>query len=773
MNPSKLRLLPHPAQQLHKSAGEKDGLAVWEAKGSDPFFFLSADAGHSVDLQAGWYILDIPLAEQSGSLISPKLYLDYGVGFSELHSLGLGHLSTPLGIKGVVRFDHPVSRLRFDPSTKDCRFALGDISIKRVSKFGAALHMCGTLAQREQKRPTELALQVFHEYRQGGLRKAGDWIYARFMPPVPSKAVCSNYGDWVKQHDTVTAEDWKQMRAASKSLPSTPLISIVMPVYNTPEKWLHRCIQSVQRQAYPYWELCIADDASSNGYIQKVLAQYSARDPRIKVVYRDSNGHISAASNSALALATGEWMALLDHDDELPAHALYLVAKAINERPDTGVMYSDEDKIDAQGQRFDPYFKPDWNPDLFYSQNMVSHFGVYRMSLVKEVGGFRVGYEGSQDYDLALRCIERLKPRQIVHIPKVLYHWRAIEGSTALQKSEKSYAVVAGEHALADHFSRTKASNVTVHAVSHGYRVKRAFNANQPPKVSLIIPTRDRVELLRMCVSSILQKTDYPNYEIVVVDNQSVEPSTLAYFKQLRANPKVKIVPYDAPFNYSAINNAAVSASDGEIVGLINNDIEVISADWLSEMVSQAIRPEVGVVGAMLYYPNDTIQHAGVILGLGGVANHAYVGMPRGYAGQMSRGALIQNFSAVTAACLLVRRETYEAVNGLDPLLQVAFNDVDFCLRVRQLGLLNVWTPYAELYHHESASRGLEDTPEKQARFMREVALMTERWGEQLLNDPAYNPNLATNGTNFALAAEPRIAQLVDIISGDASLLHG
>ena len=762
----KAGLKPYPSHQLEKKAHTIDS-TVWEARGDDPFFYLAPEDDLSVNLPGGWYFLDIPLKRRSGSLSSAKLYPDYGVGVSEVFSLALEQIRSPGGVKGLVRFDHHVSRLRFDPSVKPCEFSLGDISLRRLSKLGAAFYMYRAMVRRE-RHPIKLARNAFDEFRRGGIRQVGDWLYGQFMQR--GKAASAYYGEWIEQNDTISTHDWKAMRRASKSLGLQPLISIVLPVYNTPEAWLHRCIDSVLRQAYPNWELCIADDASSLPHIRKVLKHYTARDSRIKVVYRDFNGHISEASNSALALASGEWIALLDHDDELPSHALYVVAKAINERPDAGLIYSDEDKIDENGRRFDPYFKPDWNLDLFYSQNMVSHFGIYRSSLVREVGGFRKGYEGSQDYDLALRCIEKMLPEQIVHIPRVLYHWRAIEGSTALERNGKNYAAMAGKQALEDHFHRLRTPDVVIHTLEYGYRVQRVLPQDRQPKVSLIIPTRDRVELLRMCVDSILHKTKYANYEIVVVDNQSVEPETHAYFEQLRDESRVRIFPYDAPFNYSSMNNAAVAATDSEIVGLINNDIEVISGDWLCEMVSQAVRPEVGAVGAMLYYPDDTIQHAGVIVGLGGVAAHIYGGMPRNFPGQMWRARLTQGLSVVTAACLLVRRETFDAVDGLDPRLEVAFNDVDFCLRVRELGLRNVWTPHAELYHYESASRGYEDTPEKQHRFMREIVFMTERWGEKLMKDPAYNPNLTLDTIDFSLANSPRLASMQDVIAGGCSV---
>jgi GT2 family glycosyltransferase len=380
---------------------------------------------------------------------------------------------------------------------------------------------------------------------------------------------------------------------------------------------------------------------------------------------------------------------------------------------------------------------------------------VIRTALVRAVGGFRKGFEGSQDHDLILRCTERLAPGQIHHVPKVLYHWRAIEGSTALVREAKDYASAAGVRAVADHLLRT-GRDAETEELPHGHYRVRWRLPQGAPKVSIIIPTRDRVELLRVCVQSIRKITQYPDYEIVIVDNQSAEPETLAYLDTLRHESGIRVLPYDAPFNYSAINNRAASQCSGALLCLLNNDIEVIRPDWLSEMVGQALRPEVGAVGAMLYYPDGTIQHAGVILGVGGVANHAFLGQPAGSPGHGARALVTQDLSAVTGACMVMRRDVYERVGGLDEQLRVAFNDIDFCLRVQQAGYRVVWTPFAELCHHESASRGNDDTPEKRQRFVNEVEFMQQRWGEELLHDPAYNPNLSLESPNFDLAFPPR-----------------
>lgn len=570
-------------------------------------------------------------------------------------------------------------------------------------------------------------------------------------------AELTSYERWVTTYDTLANDRLSAQRESSRHLPLRPLISILVPVYNTPEKWLTKAIASVGEQTYSNWELCLADDASTAPHVRPLLEHYAAADPRIKVCFREKNGHISAASNSALELATGEFIALLDHDDELTPHALYEVAMAHNAHPTADFFYSDEDKIDEEGHRHEPYFKPDFLPDLFLAQNYTSHLTVYRASLMRRAGGFRVGYEGSQDWDLALRVVSLMPDHsKIRHIPKILYHWRAIPGSTALLSSEKNYPVKAAHRALTDHFARLKQPVELIPVPGDHWRVKYPLPA-QPPLVSLLIPTRNGLKFLQRCVDSILEKTTYPNYEVLIIDNGSDDPATLEYFKTVTAKKSVRVIPYDAPFNYSAINNFAAKAARGPILGLLNNDLEVINADWLHEMVAQALRPQIGCVGAMLYYPNDTIQHAGVIIGLGGVAGHAFRDFPRNTEGVFNRARLVQNYGAVTAACLVIRKEIFDQVGGLDEKsLAVAFNDVDFCLKVRAAGYLNLWTPFAELYHHESASRGVEDTPEKHERFRGEVETMMKRWEKELKHDPAYNPNLTLELTDFTLAAPPR-----------------
>lgn len=586
------------------------------------------------------------------------------------------------------------------------------------------------------------------------LRKEG-WRSLRLRLAAMSNPA-ADYTEWVRRYDTLDAMQRARISERIAGLANPPLISVLMPCFNPNPEWFREAIESVRSQLYPHWELCIADDASTDPAIRPILEDYIQRDARIRVAFRTENGHISASSNSALELVTGKFVALLDHDDLLPEHALFWVADAIAWHPEAGVIYSDEDKIDEFGTRFEPYFKCDWNPDLFLSQNMISHLGVYRTELMRAIGGFRQGFEGSQDHDLALRCIEKLTPEQIIHIPRVLYHWRVHASSTAQSPDAKPYAILAGQKAIEEHLAR-KGVNARVEIGSQpGYRVHYAL-PDAPPMVSIIIPTRNGLELLRQCVDSILSKTDYVNFEILIIDNGSDDQATLEYLQNLSANPKIRVLRDERPFNYSALNNSAVEQAKGELICLLNNDIEVISREWLGEMASIALQPSVGAVGACLWYPDNTLQHGGVILGIGGVAGHSHKFLIRGQFGYFGRAIMIQSLSAVTAACLVIRKSTYQSLGGLDEKnLQIAFNDVDFCLRLLEAGYRNVWTPFAELYHHESASRGTEDTEEKKNRFANEVNFMKKHHAKFLHNDPAYSPNLTLEIDDFSYAWPPR-----------------
>ncbi|KPB74945.1 glycosyltransferase [Pseudomonas cannabina] len=567
----------------------------------------------------------------------------------------------------------------------------------------------------------------------------------------------NDYALWVEKYDTLDDAKIEVISGDIARWGDSPVISIIMPVYNPPLDLLREAVESVCAQLYPRWELCLADDASTDQEVIDYLKSLNAMDDRIKVVFREHNGHISAASNSALEMATGDFVVLMDNDDLLPRHALYWVARTIRENPDAGLIYSDEDKISTDGTRSSPHFKSDWNEFLFRSQNMVCHLGAYRRDLINEVGQFRVGFEGAQDYDLALRCIEKLQRSQIIHIPRVLYHWRIHAGSTAMAGDKKPYAALAGVKALDEHLQREGGIGTAELSALGMYRVHYTLPASLP-LVTLVIPTRNAHTLVKQCIDSIKRLTTYAHYEIILVDNGSDDPESLAYFAQLEQEENIRVLRDEAPFNYSALNNAAVRIAKGELIGLVNNDIEVISPDWLSEMVSIALQENVGAVGARLWYPDNRLQHGGVIVGLGGVAGHSHKYLSKGAHGYFCRAELIQEFSAVTAACLVIKKSIFEELGGLDEEhLKVTFNDIDFCLRAREAGYLNVWTPFAELYHHESATRGHEDTPQKQARFSQEVHYMKSRW-PQIQVDYAYSPNLTLDYEDFSLAWPPRIA---------------
>jgi len=565
-----------------------------------------------------------------------------------------------------------------------------------------------------------------------------------------------SYRRWARRYDRLGAQDLQAIGESSARLEYRPLISVLMPVYNTDERWLRAAIESIRNQHYPDWELCVADDASTDPKVGEVLRQFQSQDSRIKVVFRKVNGHISAASNSALELATGEFIALVDHDDVLPRHALLAVVHELNRHRDADIVYSDEDRIDESDRRYDPYFKPDWNPELFCGQNFISHLGVYRTALVRRVGGFREGIEGSQDYDLAWRVIEQTGSNRVRHIPHVLYHWRAIRGSAALGTREKVYAHDAARRAVEGHLARTGMRGTCEPADNAVYHQRVRYGLpDRRPAVTIIIPTRDRADLLSRCVGSVISRSTYDNYDIVIIDNGSIEAETQACFEQLRSDSRVSILRLDEPFNFSRLNNLAAAAARGDVLCFLNNDTEVITAGWLEEMVSLACLDGVGAVGAMLYYPDGKMQHAGVVLGMGGVASHAHKGLAKGSPGDHGRAALTQAMSAVTAACMVVRKALFLEVGGFDETLAIAYNDVDLCLRIGAKGLRNVWTPFAELYHYESVSRG-DDLRSGRAGFLVESGMIRERWGKLLHADPYFNPNLSLKRPDFGLAYPPR-----------------
>jgi O-antigen biosynthesis protein len=578
-------------------------------------------------------------------------------------------------------------------------------------------------------------------YAAHGRSEGRQAIHAAADPDIRSEA--DPYTRWIEENETLDESDRLAIRAHIAALARRPLISIVVPVYNTDVRHLRAMIGSVLQQIYPYWELCLADDASTKSDVKEILSEFAQLDSRIKVVIREINGNISLATNSALDVATGEFIALLDHDDLLAETALYEVAVEVDAHADADVVYSDSDSIDDSGRRFGPYFKTDWNPDLALGHNMVSHLGVYRRSLVEKIGRLRAGFEGSQDYDLMLRAADASTPRCIRHIPAVLYHWRRNATSPSFSDASSERCVVAARRAVREHLARNGAhARIDVPPRTPFWlRVVYALPPERP-LVSIIVPTQDRADLLARCVDGVLTRTDYEPLELLIVDNDSKKSETALLFARLTEDPRVRIIQYPGNFNYSAMNNRAVQEARGEVIVLMNNDVDVISSLWLEEMVSHALRPEIGAVGAKLLLPDGRVQHAGVVLGVGHGAGHFFHLASREEVGPVGLLVLTRRVSAVTGACMAIRRSVYLETGGLDENFPVAFNDVDFCLRLGERGYAVVWTPFAELYHLESATRGKDHEDAKRLeRLERDAKLLQQRWAEALDSDPFYNPN--------------------------------
>ncbi len=523
---------------------------------------------------------------------------------------------------------------------------------------------------------------------------------SRFWRIQPADNSAGDYRRWVTAFDTLDDCDRAVILDQIAALAACPVISIVMPVYNTPEPYLLAAIASVRAQHYPYWELCIADDASPSPHVAAMLEQAAAMDRRIRWVRRATNGHISEATNTALTLASGEWVALMDHDDILPEHALYVLAVEMMEHPDAQVIYSDEDRIDDNGLRSHPYFKPDFDPDLLLGQNVFNHLTACRLELLRRLGGLRLGFEGSQDHDLALRAAALVKPDQIRHIPAVLYHWRQASGSVSFSESDLAGCADASRRAVREHLLNRGVRAAIVPAPLAPNYNRVIWPVPEPaPLVSIIVPTRDRTELLASCLDGLLNRTNYPAIEVLILDNDSTSSEAQEYFARIQKDKRVRVIAAPGRFNYSDLNNRAAAQAHGEILLLLNNDIKVIDGGWVRELVSHAVRHDVGAVGAKLLYADGRLQHGGIVLGVGGVAGHYRVGERRNSAGPFGWLALARTTSALTGACLALRRAVYEEVCGLDAQdLAIGFGDVDLCLRIRERGYRNVWTPAAELY---------------------------------------------------------------------------
>ncbi len=712
--------------------------------------------------------------------LSPKPLVSSGVAYQEMHEK-IDHLKHQLGVERA-RHQQQISQLVTEDNKPQ---KIPHIWDKTTVELDNALFSLAQQLQHEQVKNNDLSdkvkqlegknnervadtqrleqvLQRVHRKISYRLVRAVKNFPKRIKGFLPKRKRSeqlpaldkSSYAVWQETYSKQSEQTIAALKKEVNGWQKLTEIALVMSVQNPETACLQNAIDSILQQVYGHFELYIAGDASIGADQHQLLQSYMARDSRIKVTIAEQYETPSALLNNSLSWVKADYVAVVGQYDQLTPDALYWIAKAIWQNPDAQLIYTDEDKMDLQGRCYQPCFKPDWNPELFLAYDFISHLAVYKTYQVQSLGGFKAEFEAAQEYDLALRYVAGLSTEQIVHIPRILYHCNDISVGTT-QATYEVAAVKAVKNAL-EH--KCRLAEVSVHKqLPRAIRV-RYLLPDKLPLVSIVIPTRNGAHLLHRCVESIFAKTAYANYELIIIDNGSDDIVALRYLRRLNQDPRVTVIRDESPFNYSTLNNNAVAQASGELIALLNNDLEVINAEWLDEMVSHVLHHQTGAVGAKLYYPNDTIQHAGVVLGIRGVAGHAHKHFSRDATGYCGRLLLAQNFSAVTAACLLVRKDVFQEVGGFDEQnLSVAFNDVDLCLRIQQYGYQNIWTPYAELYHYESASRGYEDTPEKQQRFNNEIAYMQQRWGKSLLIDPAYNLNLTLDRDDFSFAWPPRL----------------
>lgn len=732
---------------------KREGSSQYRSTTNDPSLYFRLHYDRAFLESSDCHIRMSIVVEARGDRLTSEIFMKTDLGYHPHCAVKRYYYSGELQ-EYIIHRRYAERLIRYDPHDAPGLLIIGEPTFSVWSaKAALATLLCDQ--KRRQFDPSRPAYSFqpskrFKQSFQAGFEDA----YSSYLGS-SEEEIADPYSLWIKYVE-------RSIKSRNSSLPqglTTIKFSVVVPVYNTEPGLLRECVQSVLDQTYDNWELCIVDDHSTNSGTLQELDKISTLDARIKVKHRLENGHICIASNDGLSMATGDRICFLDHDDLLAPHALQRLATVLAEKPELKLIYTDEDFLDLEGRRINPHFKSDWNLHLLYSHNYITHLVCVETRVLRAIGGFRLGTEGAQDYDLLLRLSNVLESREIFHIPEVLYHWRICETSSSYSKDAKPYTVPNGKKALEDYFA-VRGENVRVELLPHDnfYHVSWPIPARQEPMVSIIIPTRNGRALLERCIESLLTKTNYPKYEVIVVDNGSDDAATLDYLEEIDnashvgASVRVKVLRLDEPFNFSRINNYAFMHCQGELICFLNNDTEVIHADWLEVMASHARRPEIGCVGAKLLYADNTIQHAGIVLSLGGYAAHSHKGLSNDAPGYFRRPHLLQEMSALTGACLMVRSELFRQVDGFDEMLfAVAYNDVDLCLKVRQLGFSNLYVPAAVLYHHESKSRGYEDTPEKQLRLRREQANLRLKWGSGLDQDFCYNPNLTKDREDFSL----------------------
>jgi glycosyltransferase involved in cell wall biosynthesis len=730
------------------------GASRWQFASDDPWVLFEPD--RAIAEATGLAILTVDArALDPDNILHGQIYVDYGDGFDEKTSLIFASKGAPTSL--LLACPRHIRRIRWDPDRKS------NIIHPPTLTFGSVTDFADAEAVIEDHAPRDLDIAPLIELARSCFARTPmtprEAAEASLILMVSEFDLGAHYRRWLFNYERPSPQDYAVIDRMTATMTTRPTFSFVMPTYNTPLPLLRACLDAMLAQTYPDFEICVADDHSPDAAVIEVLAEYAARDTRLKYLRSPKNGHISDASNRALSLATGDFIVLVDHDDVIPDYTLFVVAHYINLHPDADVLFSDEDKIDLHDGRFAPYFKGVFSKFLMYGHNMVSHLGVYRRSLVNEIGGFRLGLEGSQDYDLLLRCYERSSDDRIIHIPHILYHWRTTPGSTAISADQKGYAIVAAQLAINGHFERTGMplrSGDGFAPGCTGVRPARSFDTS----VSIIIPTRNGLDVLEPCIASIMA-TVPEHAEILIVDNGSDDPATLAYLAALADddNGIVRVLRYDEPFNFSRINNFAVEQAKGDLLCFLNNDTEILSGDWLARARALLSMDDVGIVGARLLYPDGSLQHFGIVLGMGdhGIAGTPHGGMSANDPGYFGKARLMQEFSAVTAACMFMRRGDFIAVGGFEPELGIAYNDIDLCLKTRVKGLRIVGDPEILLIHKESRTRGSDKQGERATRLAREATWMRERWSDVLADDPYYSPNLSLARPDFAPATPPRV----------------
>ncbi|WP_244476785.1 glycosyltransferase family 2 protein [Methylobacterium sp. Leaf117] len=722
--PRILRCRLDPFSQI-EADGSPD---TWRATGSDPHFRLWPAAGRRRH-RGGWVRIRADLTALDRTKLVPILYVDDGKGFRETLTIPLE--ADAAGIDNLVHLPRRVRGLRLDPMSGAGRFHLGHVSLTHLGVVGATLETARRLLDRL---PAEArtAAGIVSAIRAAARERPVRDLWRDFRASARPRPVPASYTAWIEKVETPSRLSVAAMRAEIAGFRLRPRISIVMPVYDTPKRWLEAAIASVQAQAYEDWELCLCDDNSPAPHIWPMLQAYAAADPRIKIHRRATNGRISGASNDAMALATGAYMTLMDHDDLIPDNALYAFARVLNADDTVDFIYSDEDKISIDGVRYEPFFKPDWSPEALEACMYTAHLALYRMDIVRRIGGFRDACNGAQDYDFALRYTEHV--RNVVHVPKVLYHWRAIPGSTAQTMDNKDYVIAAAIRGLEDRARRTGELDFARPSAFKGcFEMRRRLTAR--PRVSIVIPTAGRdslvggkaVDLLAACLDSVAALSTYPDIEFVVVDNGDLRPATEAALVRHGAR---RVTWAEPVFNVAAKMNLGAAAASGEVLVFLNDDIAVITPDWIEALLAQLQIPGVGAVGPKLLFETGEIQHAGVSI-VDATPDHVRRGYPGDDPGHFFSTVGTRNYLAVTGACVMVRRADFESIGGFDAGFAVNYNDVDLCLRLRERNLRSVYCPQASLYHYESRNRARIVDPAEHRRFR-------DRWAAKLPRDPYY-----------------------------------